>query len=325
MKLKKSVLLAGLCASVMFLSGCVSAEYTAFNQHTQNGNALYLKYLPVTQALYGSWCSEENLNTLDTVFHTRTSELSGIFQTTAVSGSSQMTVIPHEDSYIQLCNYCPAANVLYENKEQIQVNPIMTITPMLKSYDKSELDKKNTELEWKPRKASVYQKKADFLSGLAAEIFGNNAVSYYVGYSISEDLYYIYVMDFAEDLYVISLYFQFDDDNVLIKGGIDYVICGGNTLCAEADASYQRSCISLDFNDSFVDTIYSVLGGAIGACTDKDNLEAYEENYQISTAEQAYTYQADSGSTIAYQGCLWCFFTETEISEEEETYDYDEF
>jgi len=312
MKSKKMLLTALLCALVSSLSGC--ADETSANHRTSAGNALYLKYLPVVQALYGSWFTEDQLSAIDSAFSEQSARLEGIFGNTAVSGKGELACITHDERYLQLCRYCPAANVLYEHKDIIHVNPILVITPMLRTYEKSQIDKENTGAEWQSGNAVVYRNKITFLTMLAGQMFGD--ADYTVGYSSSEDLYYLYLMDFSDDLYVISLYFRFDKDDIMTQCGVDYVICGGNTLCPEADGTYAGSCLSLEFDETaFIDKIYTILGDSIGACTSRAALVKTDLK-EVHTSEQAYVYQNED-SPAAYQGSLWFYLTEA--SEQETT------
>ncbi|HBB72558.1 MAG TPA: hypothetical protein DCZ71_08145 [Ruminococcus sp.] len=264
-----------------------------------------LKYLPLTETLYGAGATDEQIAALDARFN-EISEGYNAALGEAVSGKESFctTNFLPEKTVPPLSSYSPLASVFYSNGASIGINPVVLVDKLTEGSRKSK-DSVYTpfspEHDYSVNAPRVYENRNDLVRE-ALSSYVSPETDFDVTYYKSENLYCVNIASGEKDLLISAMYFHFSDDGTLDRGGMDQVIYTGRELMipeAEHSADAALTFPDGDFTryDSPCSTqnLSSVIIRLLGSAVSEDRLVT---GAKIKADESYRTDQLDDSGNI---------------------------
>ncbi|MEE5993697.1 MAG: hypothetical protein V3G42_10705 [Oscillospiraceae bacterium] len=215
-----------------------TAHFSPSENDKQEYAALKRKYVFPASVLFQNGGDLENLRELDQQYTAQLEELQATFGETFEEGNSKIYCIPPDNyAFTNVTAFSPSASYLYQNIENIHVNPVyycnITLMKNTEREEKSEhqiVRFSNPELKLHPMgdiKASIN----DFLVQAFPLQEGQTDFLDYIEYREDEGLYCFYCADFRGDnanLY--GIYFSFYENGEFSAISYDNTILYGNDL-----------------------------------------------------------------------------------------------
>ncbi len=222
----------------------------------------YYQYLPICQKISADAdITDEQLEMLDSAFQSRRENYEQTMYH-IVGDSSYMNQIYYltDENLVTLRNYSPMASVLYQHKDEIAMNPILLMRRALEGDNNPDTDydsyteqiartvkseyKETVQEEWESPK-SIYTSSAEVLiKSLFLPFYPDETENFQVGHTTDSsgniDMYYVYLIEFHEDIECYAYYFYINDSGAIYQAAMDYLLYGGDELagCVLPDAAF---------------------------------------------------------------------------------------
>ena len=255
----KKRLTAAALAALFLLSGCdalggVISDNPPVEVSDGERAALSkkLKYLPLTEMLYGTETTDEQLDALDAQFTAKEEEYD-----TAIKAALAERQTFCETSFLPqktvpgLSSYSPLTSVFYNNSTAIGINPVVLadlLTEGARSSKSTAYTGFAPEHDYSVNAPRVYENRNDLIRE-ALSTYISPETDFSVTYYKSENLYCVNFVSAEKDLIVSAMYFHFSDDGTLDRGGMDQVIYTGRELLLNDPAHAGQAALSFPDGD----------------------------------------------------------------------------
>lgn len=217
--------LAAAAASLLLLTGC--SDLT--RQQTRDTAALEFRFYPITDQLSDLETDSGLINRLRKDYDTMLLSRSAQFHASLLPNVKEPLNLVPEDPVLPVSRYCPTAQLLLHSEEEaaVNMNPVLVMRQMLAGMKEAAVTEGETAqssgTETVPAAAEgTYGAPSLFISNCLRKYYCD--MDYQVGFSESENLYYVYLFDAREQLCVMAIYFRFDTDGRLGSVGFDSMI-----------------------------------------------------------------------------------------------------
>ena len=269
----------------LLLTGCGNTVSDADHLRAQR----YYQYLPVCQKISaGAEITDEQLEMLDSAFQLRRENYEQTMYH-IVGDNSYMNPIFYltDEKLVTLRNYSPMASVLYQHKDEIAMNPILLMRQVLEGDNNPETDYDNyteqiartvkseykeiIQEEWKSPQ-TIYTSSTEMLiKSMFQTVYPENAENFQVGHttdsSSKTDMYYVYLIEFHEDIECYAYYFYINDNGAVYQAAMDYLLYGGDELagCVLPDAAFA--------GNGYKEEKFEILEKILNIPKEKENVE----------------------------------------------------
>ncbi len=308
---KKNLIFPVIAA--LFLTGCGNTVSGADQIKAQR----YYQYLPLCQKISGAdGLTEEQLNTLETEFYTRTDNYEQTMYY-IIGENSYMNEIYcqfQNHTLVPVQNYSPMAFVLYQHQNEIAMNPILLMRNVLEGDDDPATEYDNytdhifcteknkftpVQEEW-TSPTEIYSGTAEnFIQKLFSAYIDSETLP--VGHTSDSkgnpDMYYVYLIDAREDIEFYAFYFYVDENGIFYQASMDYLQYGGNELlfCLGDSAPKTDACFA---GESHAEEKNTLLKNILDISPSKDKIGTYNE-YFLCTSGFTREYISDTAGKIA--------------------------
>ena len=255
----KKRLTAAALAALFMLSGCdalggVISNNPPVEVSDSERAALTkkLKYLPLTEILYGVDMTDEQVDALDAQFTAKEGEYDAVLNTAL--GERQAfceTTFMKQTTVPELSSYSPLTSVLYKNSTAIGINPVVLadlLTEGARVSSSTAYTGFTPEHDYSINAPKVYENRNDLIRE-ALSTYISPDTDFSVTYYKSENLYCVNFVTAEKDLLVSAMYFHFSDDGTLDRGGMDQVIYTGRELLLSDPAHAADAALSFTDGD----------------------------------------------------------------------------
>ena len=255
----KKRLTAAALAALFMLSGCdalggVISDNPPVEVSDGERAALSkkLKYLPLTEMLYGTETTDEQLEALDAQFTAKEEEYDAALKAALTERQAfcETSFLPQK-TVPGLSSYSPLTSVFYSNSASIGINPVV-LADLLTEGSRSSKSTAYTgfapEHDYSVNAPRVYENRNDLIRE-ALSTYISPETDFSVTYYKSENLYCVNFVSAEKDLLVSAMYFHFSDDGTLDRGGMDQVIYTGRELLLNDPAHAAQVALSFPDGD----------------------------------------------------------------------------
>lgn len=255
----KKRLTAAALAALFMLSGCDAlggvisdnppVEVSSDERETLSKK---LKYLPLTEMLYGAETTDEQLDALDAQFNAKAGEYDAALKTAIAERQNFCeTTFLKQTTVPELSSYSPLTSVFYTNGAAIGVNPVVLadlLTEGSRTSSGTAYTAFTPEHDYSVNAPQVYENRNDLIRE-ALSTYVSPGTDFSVTYYKSENLYCVNFVSAGKDLLVTAMYFHFSDDGTLDRGGMDQVIYTGRELLLSDPAHAAQAALSFPDGD----------------------------------------------------------------------------
>jgi len=255
----KKRMTAAVLAALFLLSGCDSLGGVISNNppvevsdSERAALAKKLKYLPLTEQLYGVDVTDEQIDSLDQQFTAKETEYDAALSAALAERQAFCeTTFLKQTSVPELSSYSPLTSVFYRNGADIKINPVVLadlLTENARISSGSTYTSFAPQHDYSVNAPKVYENRNDLIRD-ALSTYLSPGTDFSVTYYKSENLYCVNFVSADKDLLVSAMYFHFSDDGTLDRGGMDQVIYTGRELLLGDTAHVSQAALSFPEGD----------------------------------------------------------------------------
>lgn len=224
--MKRHLRLAALAAAALCLFSTGCSEMT--RRTVQQTAALEYRFYPVTDRLGAEPSDPMLLDRLSTSYDNMLAVRQEQFRSALMADLTEPLNLMPEDPVLPVSRFCPTAAVLMNSEAPaVNRNPVLVMRQVIAGLGETKVTEGETlrSEEKLPRAANPegdYLSPARFITECLRKYYRD--MSFQIGYSENEDLYYAYIFDACDPICVMSVYFRFGKDNRLEAVGFDSLI-----------------------------------------------------------------------------------------------------
>ncbi|MBR2283527.1 MAG: hypothetical protein IJ874_03785 [Ruminococcus sp.] len=213
--------------------------------------ALKLRFLPLTEVLYGAEPTDEQLSGLYERFQARCNGYDAVMpELCKPEDPNCVTTFIPDNSVSPLVGSSPLAAALYGYQESVVVNPTRLVDDLTQgSRMVGEVyDSTDTHMDYSGNTPVVFADRGTFMTAALGDIYSGKQCSVY---QHSSGLYAANIVDVGSDIITTAVYFDYTTDEkgeyTLTRAGVDQVIYTGRELLLDESDKGARTKAAIDF------------------------------------------------------------------------------